>query len=274
MRKRIYQGLFTAVCITLAASCLMVMDPGTDETWQAPAELRKSVDFQAGGTVAMEHTLGNIVITGWDDNSLEVVATGRPPEPASRREVRLYSAADIEPSVDIRQAGGATRIRTRSLGGPWASGGLDYAISVPHSVNLETIRLEQGDLTISDVYGRADVAVSKGNLAVKNFSGPLKAVLDAGGADVELLDIRGVDTVDILCREGDIALRLEPDAGVTIKAEAPGGQITSEYGLGRSLPAKELSGRMGSGEARIALKTLRGNIKILKTGGTPPAVIG
>jgi hypothetical protein len=274
MRQKIYQALFAAVCITLAASCIMVVDPGKDETWQAPAEFRKSVDFQAGGTMAVEHTLGNVVIAGWDNNSLEVVATGRPPEPPSSRQVRLYSAADIEPSVDIRQAGGATRIRTRSLGGPWAMGGLDYTISVPHSVNLDTIRLEQGDLTISDVYGRADVSVTKGNLTIKNFSGPLKAALNAGGADVELLDIRGVDNVDISCKDGDIVLRLEPDAGVTIKAEAPEGQITSEYGLGRSLPAKAFSGRMGSGEAGITLKTLHGNIKILKAGGSRPAVIG
>ncbi len=274
MRQKVYKTLFAVVFIASAASCIMVVDPGRDETWQPSAEFRKSVDFQAGGTMAVEHTLGNIVITGWDNNSLEVVATGRPPEPASNRQVRLYSAADIEPSVDVREAGGATRIRTRSLGGPWAMGGLDYAISVPHSVNLDTIRLEHGDLTISDVYGRADVWVSKGNLTVTNFSGPLKASLNAGQADVELLDIRGVDTVDVSCKDGDIVLRLEPDAGVTIKAEAPEGQITSEYDLGRALPAKEVSGRMGSGEAGVTLKALHGNIKILKAGGTRPAVTG
>ncbi|MGZ7065500.1 MAG: hypothetical protein ACXVI6_04000, partial [Candidatus Aminicenantales bacterium] len=59
-----------------------------------------------------------------------------------------------------------------------------------------------------------------------------------------------------------------------IKADAPEGQITSEYDLGRSLPAKELSGRMGSAEAGITLKTLHGNIKILKAGGSRPAVTG
>jgi len=274
MRHKVYQILFVAVFMASAASCIMVVDPEKDETWQPSAEFRKSVDFQSGGTMAVEHTLGNIAIAGWDKDSLEVVATGRRPEPASRRQVHLYSAADIEPSVDIREAGGATRIRTRSLGGPWAMGGLDYVINVPHSVNLDTIRLEHGDLTISDVYGRAAVSVSKGNLTVKNFSGPLKAVLDEGQADVELLDIRGVDVIEISCKDGDIVLRLEPDAGATVKAQAPKGQVTSEYDLGRSLPAKDVSGRMGSGEAAITLKTLHGNIKILKAGGSRPAVAG
>lgn len=274
MRQKVHQTLFAGVFISLAASCVMVVDPGKDGTWQPALEFRKSVDFRAGGTMAVEHTLGNIVIAGWDNDSLDVVAKGRPPEPASNRQVRVYTEADIEPSVDIREAGGVTRIRTRSFGGPWAVGGLDYAINVPHSVNLDTIRLEHGDLTISDVYGRADVSVSKGNLTVKNFSGPLKAALNAGGADVELLDIRGADTIEILCKDGDIVLRLEPDAGVAIKAEAPQGQITSEYDLGRPLPAKELSGRMGSGGAGITLKTLHGNIKILKAGGSRTAVIG
>jgi len=273
MRQKVYKTLFAAVVLSFAASCLMVVDPGRDETWQPPPEFRKSVDFQPGGTMAVEHTLGNIVITGWDDVAVEVVATGRPPEPSGNRQVRLYSAADIETSVDIREAAGVLRIRTRSLGGPWATGGLDYAISAPHSVNLDAVRLEHGDLTISDVYGKADVSVTTGNLTIKNFSGPLKAAIDAGQADVEVLDIRGGDAVDISCKDGDIVLRLEPDAGVTIKAEAPQGQITSDYDMGRSLPAKEVSGRMGSGEAGITLKTLHGNIRILKTGASRPAAI-
>jgi hypothetical protein len=266
MSGKIFQVLALAIFAFLALSCGMVVDPAGEPAWQPSVEVRKSVDFQAGGTMAVEHTVGNIVITGWEKDSLEVVATGRSSEPGNNRQVRVYSEADLEPSIDIRQAGGVLRIRTRSLGGPWAAGGLDYAISVPHAVNLNTVKLEQGDLTISDVYGQADIGISKGNLTVKNFSGPLKAILDSGRADVEVLDIRGADAIEISTRDGDIVLRLEPDAGVRIRAEAPQGEITSEFDLGLSRAAKELTWRMGNGEAGVSLKALRGNIRIQKAG--------
>jgi hypothetical protein len=246
----------------LAASCIMVVDP---EQVQSGAEFRRTADLEAGGTVAVEHTLGNIVITGWDENSVEVVATGRQAEPGTSRRVRIYSMDDLEPSIDVRQTGGVLRIRTRSLGGPWASGGLDYAIRVPSSVNLNGITLDRGDVTISDTYGRVDAAVSKGNLTVKNFSGALKAALEAGQADIELLDIRDDDVIDVTVKEGDITLRLEPGANAHIEAESHGGEITGDYELGAKLPARTLTSRLGSGAARIVLKALRGNIKILKT---------
>lgn len=264
MRQKVFRATLLSIFVAFSASCIMVVDSEQDQPWQ-PAEFRKSVDFAAGGTVAVEHTLGNVGITGWDKDSVEVVATGREAEAGSNRRVRVYSMGDLEPSIDVRQTGGVLRIRTRSLGGPWASGGLNYALHVPSSVNLNAIRLEKGDVAISDIYGQADVEISTGNLTVKNFSGPLKASVGSGQVDVELLDVHGEDAIDITSREGDITLRLEPGANIRIEAESPKGEITSDYDLGQKLPARTLAGRMGKAEAVVTLKALRGNIKILKT---------
>lgn len=264
MRHRVFRTASLSVLAVFSASCIMVVDPGQSPPGQ-PAEVRKSVDFKAGGTISVEHTLGNVGIAGWDKDSVEIVATGREAEPGSNRRVRVYSMGELEPSIDVRESAGILRIRTRSLGGPWASGGLDYAIQVPSSVSLDPIRLDRGDVTVSDVFGRLSAEITAGNLVVKNFSGPLKATLETGQADVELLDIREGDAVEITCREGDIIVRLEAGAGVKIEAESPKGEITSEFDLGQKLPARTLVGRMGGAAAVITLKAMNGNIKILKT---------
>lgn len=265
MRAKVFRITLVALSTALAASCVMVMDPGRGEPWPSNPEFRRTVDFAAGGTVAVEHTLGNVVITGREGDSVEVVATGRLEEPSEGR-LRVYTAADLEPSIDVRTAGGGLRIRTKSLGGPWSSGGLDYAIRLPHSVNLDPIVLEKGEISVSGVYGRMSVELGTGSLKVANFSGPLKASVESGQADVELLDVRPDDVVQVTVGEGDIVLRLEADAGVRIEAEAPRGEIASDFDLGAKLPARTLDGRLGSGEARVVLKALRGNIRILKTG--------
>jgi DUF4097 and DUF4098 domain-containing protein YvlB len=265
MRNEPFRISLLLTFMALAASCITVVDPEQAGSWPPGGEFRKTVDFEAGGTVTVEHTLGNIVITGWDNNSVEVVATGRAGEQGTNRRVGVYSMDDLEPSIDVRLSGGALRIRTRSLGGPWASGGLDYAIRVPSSVNLKGITLDRGDVTISDVYGQVGAAISKGDLTVKNFSGGLKATLEAGQADIELLDIREDDLVEVTSQEGDITLRLEPGANARIEAESKGGEITGDYDLGLMLPAKSVTAQLGSGAARITLQALRGSIKILKT---------
>ncbi len=265
MRRKVLRISLAALSAALAASCVMVMDPGRGETWPANPEFRRTVDFAAGGTVGIEHTLGNVVITGRDGDSVEVVATGRPDESSDGR-VRVYTAADLEPSIDVRKAGGGLRIRTKSLGGPWSSGGLDYAIRLPRSVNLDPVRLEKGDVSVSGVYGRLTVELGTGSLKVENFSGPLKASIGSGQADIELLDVRAEDIVQVTVEEGDIVLRLEPGAGVRVEAEAPRGEVTSDFDFGRPLPARTLAGRLGSGEAQVVLKALRGNIRVVKTG--------
>jgi len=253
-------------CIGLAASCIMVVDPDQAQFWQDGGEFRKTIDLKAGGTVTVEHTLGNVIITGWDKDSVEVIASGRRRAEGASDGMRVYGAGEYEPSIDVRRDEGIVRIRTRSLGGPWATRGLDYSIQVPSSVDLKPITLTKGDVAISDVYGRIEAAISEGSLTIRNFSGPLKASVGTGKADVELLDVRETDVVDISVKEGDISIRLEREAAVRIEAEAPEGQITSEYDLGVKLPARSLAGHLGAGGAVINLKTGRGNIKILKAG--------
>lgn len=270
MGEKAIQGLVLTAVLALAASCIMVMDPEKDQSWR-PTEFRKLVDFKAGGTMAVEHTLGNIGITGWDKDSVEVVATGREGESGSGRKIRVYSMEDLEPSIDVRLAGGVLRVRTRSLGGPWATGGLDYAISVPRSVNLNGISLDKGNVTVSDIYGRVDAAIFTGNLTVKNFSGAVRASLEAGQADVELLDVHDDDVIDITVKEGDITLRLQPETNARVEAESRGGEITSDYDLGQRLPVRSITSRLGNGAARITLKASRGNIRILKAEASRPA---
>ncbi len=262
MRNLIVIG---AVVSALGAACITVSGPqDTPPAWQ-PVEYRRTVDFKPGETLAIEHTLGNIDITGWDRESVEIVARVRKAEPGSHLPLHLYTGEEIEPAIDVRQSDGVLRIRTKSLGGPWATMAMDYAIRVPASVSLRAVRLENGNLTVSGTYGRIEAYISSGGLTVKNYSGFLKANLRSGPADVELLDVHAEDAVEITSLEGDIVLRLQAGAGVQLMADAPKGEITSDFNLGVPLPASSLTAKMGGGATPVSLKALKGNIRILKT---------
>jgi hypothetical protein len=265
MRRKALSCLAAVFVAASAASCVMVMDPEHAPDSATSAEFVRTFDFQAGGTLTLEQSLGNVRITGWDQESVEVVAEPSALRQEGKPRLQATTLWDLEPSVDIKKSGDGIRVRTRSLGGPWSSGGVDYAIRVPHSVNLNGIKVERGDVEISDVYGRLDADVASGRLTVVNFSGPLRAAIGTGAADVELLDVRDTDTVEITVGEGDLTLRLQPEANVEVEAETPVGEISSPLPWGSKLPARTLSGRLGSGGARIVLKALQGNIRILET---------
>jgi hypothetical protein len=265
MFRQVFRATAATGLAALAASCITVVGPqDAPPPWRS-SEYRRTVDLKSGDTVAIEHTLGNIVIDGWDKDSVEIVATTRKADPGDKRQVRLYTGEEIEPSIDVRQADGVLRIRTKSLGGPWTSTAMDYAIRVPASVNLRAIRLEKGSVSVSDVYGRIEAVIASGGLTVRNYSGFLKANLSAGSADVELLDIHGEDAVEIVSLQGEIVLRLQAGAGVHLMAEAPKGEISSDFDLGVKLPVRSLTAKLGSAAAPVSLKALRGNIRILKT---------
>lgn len=265
MREKVLWRLAAVVLAAFSASCVMVMNPEEVSDSIPNPEFRRTVEFQAGGTVSLDDLTGNVRITGWDNDSVEIVATAGTPGPGDRPSVQVGTPWDLDLGVDVKKNGDVLRIQTRSPEGPWASGGLDYSIRVPHSVNLDRIRVEKGDVNISDVYGRIGVDLSKGLLMVVNFSGPLRAAVGSGRVDAEFLDIRDTDVIDITVGEGDITVRLQPDANVRVEAESAHGEITSEYAMGAPLPARTLTGRLGNGAGRIILKALRGNIRILKT---------
>jgi hypothetical protein len=247
----------------VSAACIMVMDPEQTTSWQPRGEFRQTVEFAAGGTFALENESGNVEIIGWDKDVVEVVAQGASADPGEKRKVRAYGFWEIKPDVEIKQADGRLSIKTRPFDGPGDLPAVDYTIRVPNSVILGAIRMGEGDLTVSDIFGRIEASLDRGGLAVSNFSGSVDLSIGTGSADVEVLDVRDQDTIAISSRQGDIVLRLGAGTGARVEAEAPRGGVSSDLDLGVKTPAPSVSGRIGTGAAAITLKAADGKIEII-----------
>ena len=263
MKKALLRASLAAAAALLSVACIMVMDPERTTSWQPRGEFRRTVEFAAGGTIALENEAGNVEIVGWDKDAVEVVAQGAAANPGEKRKVRAYGFWEIKPDVEIKKMDGSLSIRTRPFDGPGDLPAVDYTIRVPNSIVLSGIRMEEGNLTISDVFGRIEGSLERGDLAVSNFSGSVDLFIGTGSADVEVLDVRDQDTIAISSREGDIVLRLGADTGAQVEAEAPLGQVRSDLDLGAKTPAPNVSGRIGSGGAVVTLKAADGKIEII-----------
>lgn len=253
----------SAGCLVLAASCIMVMDPDRPMSRPPQGEFRKTVDFAPGSVLFLETGSGDIEIVGGSSETLEVVARGPAGFPAQGRGIRISGAWGHKPDMVVQRIANGYRVKARALDGPYRPPRSDVRVRVPHSVVIEEVRAEDGNVTISDTYGRVVVSLGKGDVVVRNFSGPVDIAVGSGTVDAEVLDVRDGDSIVLSTGEGDIVLRLEPDAGARIEARAPNGVVRSELDLGADLPAPEVSGRTGSGGASIVLESRDGNIDIL-----------
>lgn len=259
----------------LAASCILLENPeGEEPGWRTipergvrPAEeFRKTLPFASGGTLSLENDYGEVSITGWDREEVEIVARAATVEQQPEASSRPYRIRKVTPEVEVQEtADGGLLIRTPTYEGPGDAPAVDYDIKVPNSIVLSGFRMSEGDLTITDVYGRIEASVDQGNLSISNFSGTLRATLGVGSADVEALDLREGDEVTVVTRRGDLVLHLEPNANAIVEADAGRGQVTSDFSLGVKLPAPAVKGWIGQGGPSIILRTGEGRIQIVRT---------
>lgn len=286
MRNPFGKPFLAAAAVAFFASCILVSNPeGDDPGWRtvpertskpssSRTEFRQTVDLAPGGTLSLENDYGDVAITGWDRSTVEVVARTPAVEEDRRYSARQGRSSQTVPEVEIREGRGGLLIRTPTFEGPGRPPAVSFEVRVPNSIDLTGIRISEGDLKIADVFGRLEVSVDAGNLSVRNFSGSVGATVGTGSADVEVLDLREGDEISISARRGDVALRLESGAGAIVEADAPRGEVTSDFDLGQTLPASTVKGWIGQGGPTIILRASEGRIRIIKVAGTPEAARG
>jgi hypothetical protein len=263
MKKYIIWALALAAAGLAASSCIVaVVDTSDPNLFPGGGEFRRLLPFQAGGTVLLDNSFGNIEIYGWERNEVEVVAR----EAGTLRRGVYWLGfpgwGGAQSRVQVDRFDGLLKIRTRNQEG--GARGLDFLVSLPVSVNLNPVQCREGNILLSGVYGQAVLDVRKGDVRVENFSGSLDASLGQGNADIELLDLRQGDEVRITSTAGDIILYLEKNIGARLEASAPLGRVESDFDLGQKLPDQKVKGQLGDGKAFISLAAAQGRISIKK----------
>ena len=276
MKKTFLAAFGAAALAALLASCILITDPEGEPGWRTtpeteagspPTEFRQTFDSAPGRTLSLENDYGDVTITGWDRDQVEVVAKAATVEPQPQGSSRPYRIRKVTPEVDVQETEDGLLVRTPTFEGPGQAPAVDYEVSVPNSVVLTGIRVSEGNLAIADVFGRIEASVDEGDLTVSNYSGPMRLTVGTGNADAEVLDLRDRDEISITCRKGDISLRLEPGVNAIVEADAPRGDVSSDFDLGVKLPAPAVKGWIGQGGPAVFLRASEGRIRIIKTAG-------
>jgi DUF4097 and DUF4098 domain-containing protein YvlB len=257
--------VFSTAIFLLFSSCVIAVVDFRDNVEGFPSEgFYKIVPLEPGGTLSLENIDGDIAIYGWERNEVEVTAEKLVPRSYGRR-VRVFSLKHMMPQIELDRFEGFVKIRTKAASGIRGGGIVNYEVMVPQSIDLKNIIGKEGNIVISDLYGKVFAELERGDVTVKNFSGSLTVSAMVGSVESELYDLRSEDEVKITTNEGDITIFLQPEVTAHIDAQAPNGSILSEFDLKESLPAREVSVEIGGeGGAFLSLSTLKGDIHLKK----------
>lgn len=279
--------------ITVSGSAVQIDSPSSERgrvnlTVTVPKSAHVTVN--AGGDNVTASGLGaGIDMTTRGDVHLNSIA-GPVVAHFVRGRHHLFAAQDLQ--GDVTMEGDVDDITLSNI-----KGGISQNGDIPGDVSMENVtgpvHLQTsvttldaaalpGDLTLNDDDLR--IAGAKGEVRVKTHSKDVDLSGIEGDSHVEDRDgtIRvspaGTYSVDARNSKGDVEVTLPPDASATVSGQTHNGNVTTDFDLKVSGDEdKTVSGRIGSGAARIVLNADNGDLRIKEgsvihpAGSTPAA---
>lgn len=227
-------------------------------------ELTFKFELADDGRVSVENINGNVTVIGGPGNTVEIVAIKK----AGKQEYLDDMEIIIDHSEDT------IRIETvhpdTGVGGwfNWGnnhSGSVNYTITVPSSVNLESIESVNGNLEISGVSGVVKASTVNGKITASDLSANTSIETVNGSVIASFASLSGQQKASCESVNGKLTINLPHDANATVTAETINGGIDgSDFGLkvNKGFVGRDLEGDIGDGSARLALSTINGAIKI------------
>lgn len=203
--------------IAILATLGMLSAIGTS----AAQDFEKTVKAARDGSVSIENVAGEVIVTGWDRDEVEVKATvgGR----VEAVEVEVDEEGDVEIEVDVPD---------RMRGGYEA----DLTIRVPKGARLSVETVSAG-IRVTDVAGLLELASVSGGIDVEADARSLEAVTVSGA-----IDVRGkFDRVEAESVSGQIDIR---DASEEVEVSTTSGDIEVRGGPFRQVDLESVSGRI------------------------------
>jgi len=256
------------------------------------------VDVRPGDRVVIEQITGEITITAWDRDALELRAEPGGPgvvvrrsgtdlhvENEGRARRRSITAALRVPRwIDLEVESRSLDVSVAGVSGAMRIGSLSGDVSVRDVDGPLDVRTMRGEIVVVDARGTVRVSSQSDDVTLRRISGPVEA--HSGDGDLLLEDIQA-ETVRVEAQDGDVTFSgtITPggdygffvhdgDATIAIPDEASArvsvstfdGEFRSDFTVqvDRLRSGRELDFVLGSGEARLRIEVFDGEIRLLR----------
>lgn len=223
---------------------------------QVSQEFHRTVPLPANGQVSLDNVNGNVEITGWDRDEVQIDAVKK-----ARDQQRLDEA-----SIEVETGSDSVKIRTQYPHNHTnnSPASVHYTLHVPQNTRLDRIILVNGGLTIEKVSGGVDASLVNGKARTANLAGEANISSVNGSVEVSYSSLNNVREIRLKSVNGSIELNLPGSPNADVKASTVNGSMKSDFPLTvqGSFASHHLSGTLGSGGTHIELSNVNGSIHI------------
>jgi DUF4097 and DUF4098 domain-containing protein YvlB len=219
-------------------------------------DFHRTVPLPANGRVSIDNMNGDVEISGWDRNEVEIdaVKTARDQQRLDDTRIEVDSSSN---SVEI-----TTHYQEHFFNNNPAS--VHYTLHVPSKARIDRINLVNGSLTLQQLSGEIRANLVNGKLRASDLAGEGDLATVNGTIDANYSSLKDVREIKIKSVNGSINLTLPQSPNAQVSASAISGDITTDFPLTVKghLVGKSLEGTLGSGGIRIELENVNGGIHI------------
>lgn len=258
----------------------LLMALGLGVLWAGMSPVRAQ-DFQrtyrlaADGQISIQNVSGNIVVTGYDGEGINV------------RAVKEGRDAD---KVDVEDRSGENRIDLRARYEQCRNCSIDasinFQVQVPRSTRYRIGKLTtaSGDIEVNGVSGEVHVNTASGDLHVRNVAGEVKAATASGtvhvreiaGAvnassasgdvDVEITRLEGTENMVFSTASGDVHVKAPANLDAEVEMSTVSGSVKTTFPIEvkreQHSGGESARGRVGSGARMLRISSASGNVSL------------
>lgn len=243
---------------------------------QTPEEFREesheSYTLKPNGRVSLENITGDVNIRVWQRNEVKVDISKRAYTRARLAEAEVIVEASPEVlSLSTKYASSTNTWNFSEEGRLTNPASVEYTLTVPTGVRLDTIQLVNGALNIEDVSGDVEASSINGPLTARNLTGEVKLSTVNGKLEARFDRLAPSRSRTLTAVNGQIVLLIQGSADAELTASTVRGKLSNEFDLAIERGehfGQNTSGVLGSGGTNFKLNNVNGNISIRRISGS------
>ena len=241
------------IATTWAAIMLAALPVGAwpQQSWSS------NFPLQPGGTVRVENVQGDVTVEAWDRAEVEVSA------------IKTTASANGHPEdvqIAVERGEGTLTLRTLYPRPSEEPVRVDFHMRVPRQIRLDHLQTVEGNITVRNLEGSVDARTLNGNIEQTNITGSVAARAVNGSIVLSLRALPETsDTIHLETINGSLLVALPPEVNADLELSTVAGRIESRHAYSVSeVPGDHTRRtRLGSGGARVTLRTVRGDIRVV-----------
>jgi hypothetical protein len=220
-------------------------------------DFQKTYDLSAGGQIVIQTFLGNVKVTGYSGNSVEIKGYKKGPD----RD--LIKISDLS-------LGNRIEIVTRAPRFYQGTTTVDFEVRVPTSIEYNFDRLSSfsGNVEVTNVFGRLRAESVRGNVDVKDVRGLVSASSISGNVSAEIDRVQGPSNMKFTSISGNIDVSAPANLDALVDMSSASGLLRSDFPIDiqerRYGPGRWARGKLGSGMQILHISSVSGRVSLVQ----------